>query len=126
MALSQMQWNAIATEHGLRCPYCGKFRKLEDFEDQPGHMTVGNGNVVAHVHVGPACNTCRRGNMSRDVPFEPDAVCDVCGKPGANDLMGDCLCPECLVYVQTRELKANVEDKKTLRKRKKKAAWTAW
>uniref|UniRef100_A0A6H1ZSR1 Uncharacterized protein n=1 Tax=viral metagenome TaxID=1070528 RepID=A0A6H1ZSR1_9ZZZZ len=33
--------------------------------------------------------------MSRDVPFDKDAVCDVCGKVGAWDFMGDFLCPEC-------------------------------
>ena len=32
----------------------------------------------------------------RDVPFDPDAVCDICGKKGAYDFMGDCLCPECV------------------------------
>jgi len=34
--------------------------------------------------------------MSREVPFDPDAVCDVCGKPGAFDFMGDCVCQECI------------------------------
>jgi len=33
--------------------------------------------------------------MSRDIPFDKDGVCDVCGKVGAYDFMGDCLCPEC-------------------------------
>ena len=32
---------------------------------------------------------------SREVPFEPDAICDVCGKKGAYDFMGDLLCPDC-------------------------------
>ena len=34
--------------------------------------------------------------MSREVPFEPDAICDACGVTGAYDLMGDHLCPSCL------------------------------
>lgn len=34
--------------------------------------------------------------MSRDVPFYEDDVCDGCGKKGAFDFMGDCLCSDCL------------------------------
>jgi uncharacterized Zn finger protein (UPF0148 family) len=33
--------------------------------------------------------------MSREVPFDEEAVCDVCGKQGAFDFMGDLLCPDC-------------------------------
>jgi uncharacterized Zn ribbon protein len=33
--------------------------------------------------------------MSREVPFDPVAVCDDCGAKGAYDFMGDYLCPEC-------------------------------
>ena len=31
----------------------------------------------------------------RGVPFDEDAICDVCGKNGAFDFMGDYLCPDC-------------------------------
>uniref|UniRef100_A0A6M3KXJ3 Uncharacterized protein n=1 Tax=viral metagenome TaxID=1070528 RepID=A0A6M3KXJ3_9ZZZZ len=31
----------------------------------------------------------------RQVPFDEEAVCDVCGAKGAYDCMGDCLCPAC-------------------------------
>ena len=34
--------------------------------------------------------------MSRDVPFDKDAVCDGCGAMGAFDFMGDFFCPKCL------------------------------
>lgn len=34
--------------------------------------------------------------MSREVPFDKDEKCDLCGKPGAFDFMGDYICPECL------------------------------
>jgi len=34
--------------------------------------------------------------MSREMPFDKDAVCDICGNAGAFDLMGDYLCPACL------------------------------
>jgi len=33
--------------------------------------------------------------MGRDVPFNPDAICDECGKKGAYDFMGDYSCQEC-------------------------------
>lgn len=33
--------------------------------------------------------------MSRDVPFDREAICDECGKKGAYDFMGDFFCPEC-------------------------------
>jgi hypothetical protein len=33
---------------------------------------------------------------SREVPFDPEMVCDVCGKLGAWDFMGDGICPECM------------------------------
>ena len=31
----------------------------------------------------------------RTVPFDDEAICDICGKVGAYDFMGDLLCPEC-------------------------------
>lgn len=31
----------------------------------------------------------------RTVPFDKNEVCDVCGKVGAYDFMGDLLCPDC-------------------------------
>jgi hypothetical protein len=33
--------------------------------------------------------------MSREIPFDENAICDVCGKKGAFDFMGDYLCAEC-------------------------------
>jgi hypothetical protein len=33
--------------------------------------------------------------MSRSVPFDPEAICDSCGKKGATDFMGDELCNKC-------------------------------
>lgn len=32
----------------------------------------------------------------RDVPFDPKAVCDICGEKGAFDFMGDLVCSQCL------------------------------
>ena len=34
--------------------------------------------------------------MSRDVPFDENAICDGCGTLGAFDFMGDFFCPKCL------------------------------
>jgi len=34
--------------------------------------------------------------MSRDVPFNPTDLCDICGKPGAWDFMGDLICQACV------------------------------
>ena len=33
--------------------------------------------------------------MSRTVPFDEEEKCDICGKKGAYDFMGDLICPEC-------------------------------
>lgn len=33
--------------------------------------------------------------MSREAPFDPDAICDVCGCKGAYDFMGDIICSKC-------------------------------
>ena len=32
---------------------------------------------------------------SKEVPFEPEEICDCCGKKGAYDFMGDILCSDC-------------------------------
>jgi len=34
--------------------------------------------------------------VSRDVPYDPDEICDICGKKGAFDFMGDLICLDCL------------------------------
>jgi predicted amidophosphoribosyltransferase len=34
--------------------------------------------------------------MSRDVPYDEKEICDICGKKGAFDFIGDCYCSECL------------------------------
>jgi hypothetical protein len=33
--------------------------------------------------------------MGRQVEFDPDAECDICGKVGAWDFYGDYICPAC-------------------------------
>jgi len=39
--------------------------------------------------------------MSRDIPFDPEEICDLCGEKGAFDFMGDLICPECLAKGET-------------------------
>ena len=34
--------------------------------------------------------------MRCDIPFDPNALCDICGKKGAYDLYGDHYCLDCL------------------------------
>lgn len=34
--------------------------------------------------------------MSREVPYNPIAICDVCGSIGAYDVKGDQLCQRCI------------------------------
>ena len=35
-------------------------------------------------------------SMSRDIPFDEEAICDNCGAKGSYDFMGDCYCPVCV------------------------------
>ena len=60
MTLSMMQEMSIRDVNGnCRCPYCGKYRKRSDFDEQPGHVPIGDGvNVVGHIHIGAACRFC--------------------------------------------------------------------
>jgi len=34
--------------------------------------------------------------MSRDVPYDEEAICDICGRKGAYDFTGDYFCDDCL------------------------------
>ena len=43
--------------------------------------------------------------MNREVPFDKDAICDICGAQGAFDFMGDFVCPRC-----NHEIDADDED----------------
>ncbi len=38
--------------------------------------------------------------MSRDVPYDENEKCDICGKEGAFDFMGDFLCENCLESIK--------------------------
>lgn len=53
--------------------------------------------------------------MNREIPYEPDLVCEECGKRGAFDFMGDALCSKCAFpsqpTVRSSLTKVGVEDK---------------
>lgn len=34
--------------------------------------------------------------MGRDIPYDFENTCDLCGKGGAYDFMGDYICQDCL------------------------------
>jgi hypothetical protein len=51
---------------------------------------------------------------SREVPYDKDKECDVCGKLGANDFMGDYLCNDCVTYTVTEP--AHVKEVERLQK----------
>lgn len=65
MGLSMMQEMMIYDDNGkCRCPVCGRFRKREDFPDQPGHIEFGDATMRGHLHVAPSCRKC----MEHDEP----------------------------------------------------------
>lgn len=47
--------------------------------------------------------------MGRDVPFDVDEKCDICGEPGAYDFYGDFICQECLLLGTLEEELGNGE-----------------
>ena len=68
-----MQEMSIRDARGnCQCPWCGKYRKRSDFEEQPGHVDFGSETVSGlipltahsgvtfrvHAHVAPACRFC--------------------------------------------------------------------
>lgn len=42
--------------------------------------------------------------MGRDVPYDTEATCDICGKKGAFDFMGDYVCENC-TFLDAKEVK---------------------
>lgn len=57
--LSQLQKMSIRDDRGnCRCQYCGKYRKRDDFPDQPGHIDSKNDHVYIRFHVAAACRFC--------------------------------------------------------------------
>ena len=38
--------------------------------------------------------------MNREIPYEENEKCDVCGQEGAFDFMGDFVCAKCLAKIR--------------------------
>lgn len=45
--------------------------------------------------------------MGREVPFDETEKCDVCGKTGAFDIMGDTLCAQCVSGIREEPMNKN-------------------
>ena len=50
--------------------------------------------------------------MDRTVPYDENEICDICGKKGAFDFMGDCICEECLQAERNRAKSKQPQNKK--------------
>jgi hypothetical protein len=50
--------------------------------------------------------------MDREIPFEKDTKCDIYGKLGAFDFMGDYICERCLKPEDTEKLRVWIEELK--------------
>jgi hypothetical protein len=53
--LSMMAWLATCTEHGYRCPGCGRYVRQGEFSRSPSEVQVAG----AIVFIGPRCKRCR-------------------------------------------------------------------
>lgn len=53
--LGMMAWLSVCTEHGYRCPKCGRFCRQSAFSGAPTSTAVG-GARVCHA---PSCRRCR-------------------------------------------------------------------
>jgi hypothetical protein len=57
--LSMRQEMAIYDSRGnCRCPWCGKYRKREDFDAQPGSVWFGDEHMSGHLSLLPGCRYC--------------------------------------------------------------------
>lgn len=45
--------------------------------------------------------------MGRDVPFDKEEKCDLCGALGAFDFMGDLICGDCIQKIMINEEEEN-------------------
>lgn len=49
--------------------------------------------------------------MNRDIPYEENEKCDVCGQKGAFDFMGDFICEKCLSKIRHEQRIVKYEQK---------------
>lgn len=48
--------------------------------------------------------------MSREVPYDPLAICDMCGDIGAYDFQGDQLCNKCIREIDDDYSKKQIDN----------------
>lgn len=48
--------------------------------------------------------------MAREVPYDPVAICDMCGTIGAYDFQGDQLCARCIQEIDNDYSKKQIDD----------------
>ena len=48
--------------------------------------------------------------MAREVPYDPLAICDMCGDIGAYDFQGDQLCNKCIREIDDDYSKKQIDD----------------
>lgn len=53
--LSMMAWLTVCTEHGYRCPGCGRYVRQGEFSRSPSEARMAGANVFT----GPRCKRCR-------------------------------------------------------------------
>lgn len=46
-----------------KCPWCGKFRRVEEFYDAHTSNTIYINSEPVHVDYGPLCKSCRDGKF---------------------------------------------------------------
>jgi len=74
MALSYLQEASIRDRKGnCRCPYCGKYRKRSEFQDQAYNIPFGKKGMGGHISVPPACVYCLE--LSDDQPTKHEPEC---------------------------------------------------
>lgn len=87
MALSMRQEMEIWSSGRCKCPLCGKFRKPQDFPDQPPAAHWGDSTMQIRMSLLPGCYKCVKvespnaGVNRRTVALSPGVRLD--------DLLGD-------------------------------------
>ena len=58
MSLTTQQTMSIYSTGKCRCSYCGRFRKEEDFPDQPAREYFDVGGMRGSISADPMCRNC--------------------------------------------------------------------
>lgn len=63
--------------------------------DEDGHPKWYKFQALAEDTITLAKIMYDERNMDREIKFDPNLTCDICGKKGAYDFMGDFYCEDC-------------------------------